>query len=280
MNNKFNILFIIVLSLFYGELRAQNMECIPVKSVDEQTLPFKSGEYLSYVIKYKWGAVNTEIGEASFSIQSSGTGSDSYYIGKLSGGTAKFYDMFFKAREYYEAKFSKENLKPIYFHRDVKEGKYSVKNWIDFHPGNKIKSKVQKNNRSPKDTLLQGRDCSFDVVSLFYFVRSLDSSVLFNNAERSISIVIDGEIYNLGFRFAKRENKRIPGMGLRKTLKFSAKVIKGQFFAGDEQLHIWVSDDSNRVPLYFESPVKVGRISGRLSKYSNLKYYNNIQNLY
>lgn len=272
-------LIVLVLSVVSNHLQGQ-IECIPIQVVNEQTLPFKSGEYLSYTIRYRWGAINSDIGEATFFLQQIPGSGESFYSAKLTGGTTKFYDMFFKAKEYYESRFSTKNLKPTYFYRDVKEGKYSVKNNIEFSQGNKIRAKVQKNNKEWADTLLQGKDCTFDVISLFYFMRSLDIVDMSTGSERGLSVVIDGELYNLGYRFVGRENKRIPGMGPRKTLKFAAKVIAGQFFSGKEEMHIWVSDDKNRVPLYFETPVKVGRVSGRLNKYANLKFQTDDINLY
>ena len=56
------------------------------------------------------------------------------------------------------------------------------------------------------------------------------------------------------------------------TLKFAAKVVAGEVFKGEEEMIIWVSDDYNKVPLYFESPIIVGKVSGRLKRYSGLKY--------
>jgi hypothetical protein len=35
---------------------------------------------------------------------------------------------------------------------------------------------------------------------------------------------------------------------------------------------IWISDDENRVPVYFEAPILVGTASGRMSGCSGLKY--------
>ena len=35
---------------------------------------------------------------------------------------------------------------------------------------------------------------------------------------------------------------------------------------------IWISDDDNRVPVYFEAPILVGTASGRMNGYSGLKY--------
>lgn len=61
-------------------------------------------------------------------------------------------------------------------------------------------------------------------------------------------------------------------MGQFRTLKFAARVVAGEVFSGKEELTIWVTDDRNRVPLMFETPIKVGSVVGRLSTFKNLKH--------
>jgi hypothetical protein len=39
---------------------------------------------------------------------------------------------------------------------------------------------------------------------------------------------------------------------------------------------IWISDDENKVPVYFEAPILVGKASGRMNGYEGLKYPLNI----
>ena len=90
--------------------------------------------------------------------------------------------------------------------------------------------------------------------------------------DQPVSFAIDDEIFNLYYRYIGREKKRVPGVGVFNTLKFAARVVAGEVFDGKEELTIWVSDDGNKVPLYFETPIIVGRVSGRLSHYENLKF--------
>ena len=49
------------------------------------------------------------------------------------------------------------------------------------------------------------------------------------------------------------------------------KLVAGSVFTGKDDMFIWVTDDENKVPLLFESPIIVGRVQGRLVEYSNLK---------
>ena len=67
------------------------------------------------------------------------------------------------------------------------------------------------------------------------------------------------------------------GLGKVNAIKFSARLIAGEVFKGDTDVMMWISDDDNKVPVYFESPILVGTASGRMSGYEGLKYPLNIQ---
>ena len=62
------------------------------------------------------------------------------------------------------------------------------------------------------------------------------------------------------------------GVGTVNTIKFAAKLLEGEVFKGEEDMMIWISDDENRLPVYFEAPLRVGVASGRMSGYSGLKH--------
>ena len=55
-------------------------------------------------------------------------------------------------------------------------------------------------------------------------------------------------------------------------MKFAAKLVAGEVFSGDSDMSIWVTDDENRIPIYFEAPLKAGVASGRLTGWENLKH--------
>jgi hypothetical protein len=74
------------------------------------------------------------------------------------------------------------------------------------------------------------------------------------------------------FIFYGKEVINVKGLGKVNAIKFSARLIAGEVFNGDTDVMIWISDDENKVPLYFEAPILVGKASGRMSGYEGLKY--------
>jgi len=260
----------LLVALFAG---AQQRECLPVRNIPEERRAFDSGERVTYIINYTWGMVKTDVGEAKVSLtrKMDDTYGDHFHA-VITGTTYKFYDVFFKVRDLFESKFSPENGRPYYFHRDISEGKYKIKNTFHFNPNYTINARVERKNSQIKDTLLKGRECTFDLVSLFYFARNIDFSNIPAGVEQPISFAVDDEIFEMYYRFIGKEVKRIPGLGQFNTLKFAARVVAGEVFSGKEELIIWVTDDRNKVPLMFETPIIVGKVTGRITSFENLKF--------
>ena len=78
-------------------------------------LPYKDGESLTYVVTYKWAAINTDVGEAVTNLLYS----DGMFHSVITGKTYKFYDIVFKVREHFESKFYEDPIRPHYFHRNT-----------------------------------------------------------------------------------------------------------------------------------------------------------------
>ena len=59
---------LLCMCLTYGQLHAQeNLDlkgtsCVPVMTVTEDSLAFKAGEKMDFILRYRWGAVNTDVG--------------------------------------------------------------------------------------------------------------------------------------------------------------------------------------------------------------------------
>ena len=87
-----------------------------------------------------------------------------------------------------------------------------------------------------------------------------------------MTFAIDDEVLNVHFILYGRETIKVKGLGTVKTIKFAARLVAGEVFNGEEDMMIWVTDDDNRLPVYFEAPLLVVAAAGRLSGYEGLKY--------
>ncbi|MFA5443744.1 MAG: DUF3108 domain-containing protein [Bacteroidales bacterium] len=270
---KSTILTLFLITLC-GLAPAQEKEkpCLPVRDIPPSQMAFRPGEKLTIIASYQWGVVNTDVGTVSLEISESDTLEVPLYIAKGRIQTARFFNAFFRVDDYYESRFNQSTLRPVYFMRDIREGKYTIQNYYNYNRDYSINARIIRKDGSVQDTLLPGRVCTFDFITLFYFLRNLEFSNMNPGDVYPISFAIDEEIFELYLRYDGKDEIRVQGQGTFRCLKFSAQTVAGVVFDGKEDLRFWISDDKNRVPLLIESPVVVGRVTGRLGSYENLRF--------
>lgn len=255
-------LFTIICSLFSGgafSLFGQSVE---------GKLPFKNGEKLTYTLGYVWGSINSDVGEGVITTKFS----DSTFHAVIDGRTTTLFDLFFKVREHFETVVSLRTMRPLSFYRESHEGKYSMINRYSFNADYSINARTKRMDATPKDTLLKGDASTYDLVSLYFMARCMDFSKVERDVRQPISFAIDREIYNLYFIYRGRETKKIKGLGTFSTLKFNVRLVAGEVFKGEDEMTLWVSDDGNKIPLLFESPILKGKVYGKLKEYRNLAH--------
>jgi len=243
-----------------------------IHDIPLEKLAFKDGEKLTFVANYKWGAVSTDVGELALMLQHHTDTSEPYFSVQGNVRTFSFFDMFFKVRDSYEGRFRARNISPLYFYRDIHEGKYTIQNIFHFQEDHSVQMRTIRRDNNIKDTLIQGDAHTFDLMTLLYFTRNIDISAMQKGDIHPLSFVIDSELYNLQFRYEGLEQKKIQGAGTFRCHKFAASLVAGVVFSGKEEMYVWISADENRIPLYMESPIVVGKVTVRLSRYEGLKH--------
>ncbi len=113
-----------------------------------------------------------------------------------------------------------------------------------------------------------------DAVSLFFNLRTASAEEFREGEPAVLEMVLQDTIRRLQYRYMGRETKKIRNMGKFRTLKFDCQLgtTEGFFVHRRSRLHDLISDDRNKIPLYIESPVRVGSINAYISGYKGLKY--------
>jgi hypothetical protein len=269
------VFFALFLLLFSASTSVAQELC--TRNIDETDLAFNNNEILTYAASYSWGPIFLDVGEVSLKVNKTKVYPTEFHM-IAEAKTYKFYDAFFKVRDFYESKFTVPNIRSLYFHRNINEGNYSIKNTYNFDwTNNKIDAIIEKRQQPPRTFEMKLEDCTLDVITYFYYLRNLDFSDAYPDKVYTLSIVLDDDIYNIKCRFLGKEQKKIKVVKDKvNCLKFAVEVIAGSVFKGDEKIILWISDDKNHVPLELESPIIVGKVKGRLMRYENLKYPLNI----
>lgn len=281
MNIIRNLTFLLCMCLAGVQLQSQEnsdlkgTSCIPVKSVKEDDLAFQAGEWMDFVLHYKWGAINTDVGTATVTLDSLTYNGEKAFLCSAYGKTTRMFDIFFKVREDFKSWFTRDGLRPLKFTRNTYEGGYEARNtyhydWNSAEPH--IAADVYSSKRGQRDLQLPLTPCTFDLPALFFFARNMDFDAVVPGRKYPMTFAIDDDVYNVYFILYGRETIKVKGLGTVNTIKFAAKLLEGEVFKGEEDMLIWVTDDENRLPVYFEAPLLVGAATGRMTGWGGLKH--------
>lgn len=249
--------------------------CLPVASVSRNNLAFEAGEKLSYVMHYRFGILNSDIGKATIALENVNIGGLESFHCHITGRTSRFYDCFFRVREDFNSWFTSDGLFPVRFTRDTHEGKYEARNdysyfWNEREPY--IDATVFTSSRGDEVMKIPLETCTADLPALFFRARNIDMERVVKDRKYPLTFSIDGEVIDMHFIYRGRETVTVKGLGKVRCMRFSAQLFEGNIFNGDAYLNIYISDDSNRIPVLFGAPIRVGEVEGRLESYEGLKY--------
>ena len=272
---------LLCMCLAVGTLHAQEKSdlkgtsCIPVRSLAEEDLAFKAGERMEFLLHYQWGKVNTDVGTAVVTLDTLTFNGEKAFLCSANGRTTKMFDYFFKVREDFKSWFTCDGLVPLKFTRDTYEGGYVAKNsyyYNRYGSEHSIIADIYSSKKGNRFMELPLTRCTFDLPALFFFARNMNFDVIEPGKKYPMTFAIDDDVYNVYFILHGRETLKIKGLGTIKTIKFAAKLLEGEVFKGEEDMLIWVTDDENRLPVFFEAPLLVGVATGRLTGCSGLKH--------
>jgi len=248
---------------------------IPVRSMTKDGLAYQKGENIKYIIHYDWGLVSTDVGWGEAKLDETTFDGKDVFLCDVYGQTTKIWDKIFKVREHFQSWFTCDGLVPYKFTRDTHEDKYVANNvylfrWNKAEPY--IEADVYSSHSGQRNLELPLDHNTYDLPTLFYLARNMDFDAVEPGVKHPMTFAIDDDVYHVYFILIGREQKKVKGLGTVNTIKFAARLIAGEVFKGDQDMFIWVSDDDNRVPVYFEAPIWIGTVNGRLAEYSGLKY--------
>ena len=239
----------------------------------KENTSYQSGEQIEFEVYYNWGVIWLNAGWVRFQVKDTTYNNQSCYLFDSYGSSHKSYDWLFKVRDQYISIFDKETLRSQYFYRKNYEGGYEVDNKYVFDWNkNKVFSFTQNSNKPYSIDTLQLPKCTYDLLSLIYYARNLDYSKLKVGAKVPVISIIDNEVFNLYIRYLGKESIKDREGKRHSCIKFSVLLIEGTIFKGGEDMTVWVTNDSNRVPIFVEAKIVIGSVKAYLRKSEGLRH--------
>ena len=223
-------------------------------------------ETLNYVITYKWGLITKDSGDATLSLKNNGS---KYYI-KLTGKTKPWADGLFQVRDTLISVMDKATFRPLNYTKVAHEGGKYAKDVIEYsYSGNHVKGKAtkyrdKKGKITNEDLELSAEGDTFDMLSVFYWLRSIDPATL--PMGRKVTATL--------FSGSHEETVKIWKVGeqtvkLRDGSKREAWHIKFTFTSKggkktSEDIDAWISKDGKRIPLEIKGSLPLGHVCAYL----------------
>jgi hypothetical protein len=177
------------------------------------------------------------------------------------GKSVGAFDWFFKVRDRYESFIDSEALVPWMFIRNIDEGGYIKNQNVRFNHNKKTASSEKKTIATPSHVQ--------DMISAFYFARTLD----FTNAQPGdtfqIQTYLDDETFPLTIKYIGKETIKTKA-GKFRCIVFHPMLLEGRVFKEQDDMTVWVTDDKNRIPVRAEAEILVGSVKMDLKKYSGI----------
>lgn len=218
-------------------------------------------EDLSYVILYKWGLVNKEAATATLSLRKNAN----TYSARLSAETVPWADRVFKVRDTLQSVMMHRSCLPLLYRKTTHEGGTYNRDVVNFsRTGNQTTGTVERVRRKKggdirrSDTILHADGPSFDMLSVFYYLRQLDFPNLAPGYKTSVYVFSGKRVEELTIVFSGKE-----------TIKFNGKsyptyVIDFSFTQNGKPtgwpMTTWISQDESRIPIKLEGQLPFGKV--------------------
>lgn len=218
---------------------------------------YSFGETLNYKVGYKF--------------ITAGTGSFQIMPSPVYRNNRKCYDIRFQVRslpsleglykvlDRYRTVLDMEGIFPWEFEQNVREGNYKK----DY------KASFDQNNHTAKvgTKMFDVTPYVHDIVSAFYFVRTLNLHDMKNGSVFYLKNFFDDSTYSLGVKIHRRETIDVEA-GKFRCIVIEPLVQKGGLFKNEGNIFIWVTDDDRKIPVKVATKIIIGYVGAELTSYS------------
>lgn len=253
-------LFLLPLLLVVATSFVLRQESFPQLENQKETA-FKPGEELRYRLRY--GFITAA--EATLNVYDSPEKFDDRPVYHLvaQGKTAAAFNIFYKVRNRYDSYVDRSRLVPYLYTENIREANYRRVDKVRFYQD-------QQKVVGRKGTF-RGREKTFDLVSAFYFARSLDLGGVRPGSRFVIPYFLDDEVADLTITYVGKEKVKT-SIGTFNCLKFNPSIKPGRIFRKDSKLYLWITDDRNRIPVKAQVEILVGSVTLEITAAQGLKY--------
>ena len=220
-------------------------------------------ETLHYVVSYKWGLIHKDAGEATLSLRNHGN----EYSLLLTGKTKSWADGFYMVRDTLKGRVTKQGLKPLSYTKIAHEkGKYSRDDILYTHSGRVVGGEAKRTREQKDGTMkvthkkLSGTGEVFDMLSAFYFLRTIDYSKLEKGEVVKATVFSGSKAETMTIRCTGIEEIKLRDKSKREAYHIKFKFTTEGKKKSSDDIDTWISTDSSHIPLLVVGSLPVGQV--------------------
>lgn len=233
---------------------------------------FKPGEKLDYRVHY--GLLNAATATMKISKRIYFQNGRPCYKVDIHGKSVGIFDLITRIRDNWGSYIDTTAIIPHQFYRNIEEGNYRKYEIVDFNHEEDIAvtttlDKVTKQVKEKKEDKMA--DNVQDMVSGYYYLRTIDFSNVEPGQVISVDAFFDKEKYDFRVKFIGRETLRTR-VGKFKTLVLQPQMPDNKLFRGENAIKVWLSDDLNKIPLKIKAEMFVGAVEIDIKKVNGQRH--------
>ncbi|WP_304517432.1 DUF3108 domain-containing protein [Cecembia rubra] len=236
----------------------------------QKNMAFKTGEELTFKVSFGF----LDAAEAKMLVNPKIYHTDNRPTFKIDvyGQTLGVFKLF-KVNDNWGSFLDTAKIIPYQSYRHIEEGKYRKHERVLFDHQKK-NAHVRLYDRENKE-LVSTKDYPVpanvqDIVSGFYFLRTMDLKKLKKGDMVTLSGFFDKEVHHIKLIYSGKEHLKTK-IGDFDTFVFSPIIPKNKLFRGEQPVTVWVTDDANKIPVRIKAKLWVGSLDMEITEAKELR---------
>ena len=236
---------------------------------------FQAGEETEYDLYVKMGFLSTKGGLAKMkTIATTYEGKDAYKM-TMTSSTKGMARKIFRMDDTLSCYMSKEMV-PLAYLKDAHEGGDYTRERVGYsYPGNglvTVRTVRHKNGDFKFDESLTFKNCTYDLMSVVFFARTLDFSKLKSGTPVTLDFVSGKKKRNMQVRYDGTEKIKANNNVKYSCIKLTLRIADDAFEDEKDAMKVYITDDDNRMIVKMESKLNFGSTQAVLKRYKGIKY--------
>lgn len=227
---------------------------------DVENYSFALGEKLEYRVHY--GLLNAAIASMEIGESLVYKNDRPCYKVDVWGKSVGVFDLITRINDNWGTYIDTAAIIPHGFYRILEEGRYRKFEYVDFDHQKQeaITTILDKVTKKPRNvTVTEIPQNVQDMVSGYYYLRTLDFSKIKEGEVVTIDAFFDEEKYDFKVRYIGKESLRTR-LGKFRAIVLQPLLPKNGLFTGEDAIKVWMSDDANKIPLKVKASMFLGAV--------------------